>query len=277
MSLEIRAAKPSELSKAARLLSNEGWGFTAEEMERLARLGGTMAAVDGKEVVGFLTYVDLTPVRWVGNVAVSETHRGQGIGGLMMEATVAAPGPVTTTGLYSVEKAVTLYERAGFKPAGEAFVMRAPDAHPRGSADAVTPMEDYHLPGVFRLDKRVAGMDRRALLGELLAAYPDHGCVLDDGRGGVAGFGFAKPYDGVTELGPIVAETQAGARVLLDALLDVTPGPHETTVLGENVWMRELLEKRGFEAAFRTVTMFRGEAPTWKPDALALTAGLEKS
>lgn len=275
--LEIREADARELGAAAKLLAAEGWSFEVEELERLARLGGTLAAFDGARLLGFLTYVDHAPVRWVGNVAVSPDARGRGVGARLVDAVVDAPGRgIRTVGLYSVEKAVTLYARAGFTPAGEAWAMRAEDAPQPRLPNGIEPMTDADLPAVFRLDRAATGMDRRALLGELFAAYPEHGCVLRDATG-LAGYGFAKPYADVTELGPVVATGAAAANAILDALLAVTDTPHEATVLGANAPALAALQARGFERRFRTVVMFKGPAPAWTPASLVVAAGLEKS
>lgn len=273
---DVRLLEPGELRDAVRLVNAEGWTFDLDDLDRLDRLGGSVGALEGGRVVGFLSFVDLDPVRWVGNVAVDPKRRGAGLGQRLVEEALRHPPRIRTVGLYSVEKAVTLYSRLGFVAQGEAFAMRAEDAQPAGPVRGIEPLDESHLPDVFRLDRAQTGMDRRALLGELAATWPDHACVVRDVKG-VTGFGFAKPYADLTELGPIVATTPAAANAILDALLTVSPTPHEATVLGANPQAVAALEKRGFARAFRTVPMFRGPPPAWTPSNLAVAAGLEKS
>ncbi len=272
----VRLLKTSEMASARALLTQEGWTFTQEELERLQRLGGAVGALVNGRVVAFLTFLDLSPVRWIGNVAVASALRGEGMGKRLVDATLAMPGRVSATGLYSVEKAVTLYERAGFVARGEAFAYRTETAIAQPVNRDLDTMSDVDLPDVFRLDMARSGMDRRALLAELLAAYPDTSCVLRD-RGLITGFGIAKTYDDITELGPIVATNPGDGDVILDALLHEAGGPYEATVLGENRAAIAALEARGFERAFRTVPMFRGQPPKWDAATLMLAAGLEKS
>lgn len=271
MSVDTRRLRVDELEAARALLVPEGWAFTTEELQRLHRLGGAVGAFARGEMVGFLSFVDFAPVRWVGNVVVAPTARGRGVGARMVEDSMR---DARTVGLYAVEKAVTLYERAGFVGHGEAWALRASSARP--ARPAITqPFRREDLREAARLDREWTGMDRAYLLRELHAAYPDTGRVARvDGR--LTGYGFAKPSPGLTEVGPIVAIDAATGSAILDALLALTDGPHEMTTLGDNPQALSAAKQRGFAPAFRTVTMFHGAPPAWKPRALFAAAGLEK-
>jgi GNAT superfamily N-acetyltransferase len=273
LSVSIRRLRREELAKAPDLLRPEGWGFELHELERLARLGGAVGGFDGTgRLVAFLSFVDLPPIRWIGNVVVDGSLRGQGVGArLVEEALRDAP----RAGLYAVEKAVTLYERLGFVAwGGDAWAHRAGEARPLRPS-VVQRMTRDDLLEVSRLDRRASGMDRGFLLRELLKAYPDSACIARSGNH-VIGFGFAKTSPDLTELGPVVATTPRAAEDLIDALLAATPGPHEATALSANPKALEALRERGFAPAFRTVVMFRGAPPEWRPQQLVVAAGLEK-
>lgn len=268
---EVRHLSVPELAMAPELLAPEGWDFSVEELTRLHRTGGAVGALDGGRLAGFLTFTDNNPVRWIGNVVVAPHLRGKGVGAQMVEKAMEGAPRV---GLYAVEKAVPLYERLGFVPAGEAFAFRAESAKPlRPSATA--PITRADLLEVARYDRHETALDRGMLLRELVKAYPDSSrLVRHDGL--VAGYGIAKTSPGLTELGPIVASTPRVAEDLLDALLASTPGPHEVTVLGANRHGVGNVEARGFQRRLRTVPMYRGKGPAWKTGALAAAAGLEK-
>ena len=259
---------PAELPQATALLQPEGWDFEVPELERLHRLGGAVGAWDDKRLVAFLSYVDHAPVRWVGNVVVTKEARGSGLGARLVSATLDAPN----VGLYSVEPAVTLYARLGFAPHGQAYSFRAEEARPLRT-DRAEDLDAADLREVVRLDADATRMDRRALLHELLRAYPRSVRVARRG-GRVAAYGFAKTSASVTELGPIVAVDADARDAVLDDLLAATPGPHEATTMDEGA-MEALLE-RGFHRRFRTVPMFRGAPPAWRPERLVAAAGLEK-
>lgn len=265
---DVRRLAAKELRQATALLQPEGWDFEVAELERLLRLGGAVGAFEDGKLVGFLTFVDHPPIRWVGNVVVSPGQRGKGLGARLVQASLDA----RSVGLYSVEPAVRLYERLGFAAKGQAYAFRAEDARPvkAGRAEDLAASD---LRDVVRLDAEAAGMDRRALLHELLRAYPRSVRVVRRG-GRVAGYGFAKTSAALTELGPVVAEDEDARDALLDGLLASTPGPHEATTMDEGAM--EALMERGFDRRFRTVPMFRGEPPAWRPERLVAAAGLEK-
>lgn len=268
---EVRLLREDELPLAPPLLAPEGWAFSVDELARLRRLGGAVGAFDGPRLVGYLSFVDHGPVRWIGNVVVDASLRGRGAGARMVAlACEGAPA----TGLYAVEKAVTLYARLGFVARGEVVAHRAAGARARGASDT-QPMRRDDLPDAARLDREATGMDRAPLLRELLAAYPASARVARR-AGRLDGFGFAKTSPEVTDVGPLVARDAATAEGLLDALLAATPSPHEAAAHGENGPALAALRDRGFAPAFRAVTMFRGPPPAWDPRAMALISGLEK-
>lgn len=273
MSVAIRRLRADEMAQAPDLLLPEGWGFSVEELTRLHRLGGAVGGFDeAGRLVAFLTFLDLPPFRWIGNVVTHPSLRGQGVGAKLLDETLRdAP----RAGLYAVEKAVTLYERMGFRPhGGDAWAHRAAEGRPlRPSVTQAMTRDD--LLEVARLDRGASGMDRGFLLRALLKAYPDTARVARSGNH-VVGFGFAKTSPDLTELGPVVATTPRAAEDVLDALLAATPGPHEATALAANRHAMEALRARGFAPTFRTVTMFRGEPVEWRANQLVVAAGLEK-
>lgn len=272
MSAEVRRLDVSELDDASALVAAEGWTFVPEDLARLHRLGGAVGARDAQgKLVGFLSFVDFAPVRWVGNVVVLPEARGEGLGARMV-ADVARDA--RTVGLYSVEKAVTLYERAGFVTQGETWAMRAEAARP-ARPSVTEPMRQEDLREAARLDRDMTGMDRGYLLREMFRAWPSAMRVVRRG-GRVVAFGGAKLYADVTDLGPIVAPRAEDAAALWDAIIAVTDGPHEVAVPSENAAAMAAARERGFTPSFRTITMFRGQPPGWKPDAMHATAGLEK-
>jgi GNAT superfamily N-acetyltransferase len=273
MSVAIRPLRAEELPLAPALLHPEGWAFSVAELERLRRLGGAVGGFDDAgRLVAFLSYVDLAPVRWIGNVVTAPALRGQGVGAALLEATLRdAP----RAGLYAVEKAVPLYRRMGFVAhGGDAWAHRAESARPQRPS-VVQRMARDDLLEAARLDRRASGMDRGFLLRELLRAYPESAFVARNGNH-LVGFGFAKTSPEMTELGPLVATTPRAAEDLLDALLAATPGPHEAGALAANPHAMEALRARGFAPSFRAVVMFRGAPPEWRPLQLVAVAGMEK-
>ncbi|HVM45896.1 MAG TPA: GNAT family N-acetyltransferase [Candidatus Thermoplasmatota archaeon] len=261
----VRRLAGEEVVEAVPLLVPEGWSLEPAELERLRGLGGAVGAFEGDRMVGFLTFVDTPPYRWIGNVVTHASVRGQGVGAAVVrEAMRDAP----RAALYSVEKAVTLYARLGFVARGELHSLRAHKAAPLdGRADAVSRAD---VEGILSLDRRSTGMDRSALLRALLAAYP--ACVLRR-EGRVVAFGVAKTYYDVTEIGPVVSEAPTDAWAVVDELLRTTSSPHDVAVHGPppHGWAQ-----RAFSPLFRAIPMFSTAPPSWDLRRYHAAAGLEK-
>lgn len=270
MTAEVRRLAPSELPLAQPLLAPEGWSFEVPELERLQRLGGAVGAFDAAGLVGFLSFVDTPPYRWIGNVAVHERVRGGGIGARLVAEAVR---DATRAALYSVDKAIPLYTRAGFVAHGRIQAVRAEEAR-RPASTRASRMAAPDLREVCELDARATGMDRSALLHELFRAYPDHARVLRDGHR-IDGFVFVKAYADVNEIGPLVAEAPGADVQLLDAALATCEGPCEMGVAEGSPFLAAA-RNRGFRPMFRATPMFRGPAPSWRLEDYHAVAGLEK-
>jgi hypothetical protein len=162
---------------------------------------------------------------------------------------------------------VTLYARAGLVAQGEVVSLRATSAlAPTGGATAAR-MED--AADIVALDTRVTSMDRAKLLRALMAAHPGR-VVRKDGK--LLGYGIAKAYADVTEIGPVVAEDATSAWAIIDDLVRATRGPHDMVVHAVGPEARE----RGFVHAFRAIPMFKGGPPAWDTGRYHAVAGLEK-
>lgn len=264
MSPDVRRLRADELALAQPLLTPEGWSLEPAELGRLHALGGAVGAFDDGRLTGFLTFLNTPPYRWIGNVAVSSSVRGKGIGARMVDEAMRG---AARTALYSVEKAVTLYARAGFVPQGIVTAMRAADARP-GPGGAAS-WEPNDIAAALALDRDVTGMDREALLRALLAAYPAF-ALRRNGR--LVAFGVAKTYPDVTEIGPVVSQTRAEGWALVDEILRATRGPHELALHRPG----PEATARGFTLTFRAIPMFHGGTPAWDLERYQAAAGLEK-
>lgn len=278
------ALREEDLDDAAKLFAKEGWTFTPKELSRLLATAPGVSPVlrrDG-EVVAVLTVTRHGSLAWIGNVAVVPALRGKGLGeALVAEALrrIDAAGALTT-GLCSVSKALSLYERLGFRHMATmrtfAKMHERPTHRPR-EADLL--MDDFDNLAAF--DRAAFGADRRALLAMLLRDHPDTGVAIrEDGE--LQGYAFLKVGTEGSEVGPVVAARPDP--VLLGQLLDAALGFRlegdaaavECTTWAEHPAMPALLEDRGFAEQGRSTLMYRG-API-QQDLLRLAAmgGLEK-
>lgn len=276
----MRALRADEIDAALALTAGEGWAFERPEFERLLRLGTCLAAVDDADgrPAGLLTVTRYPGLAWIGNVVVAAEKRGHGIGATLVRAAVvdALAHGARTVALYSVPKAVGLYEREGFRRDGALVALNAPAAAHFGPVEGVGPFARADLADVAAFDAARVGFDRRALLAELLAAYPDHANVARR-DGAVAGYAIAKPAWAGSEIGPLVAADAETARRLFDAALaDLPAGPVDVALPEENAPLLAHARARGFAENFRPAVMWRGPALALDRAAIGAVGGLEK-
>lgn len=279
--VRVRVLAPADVPWATRLVNAEGWAFTEDEVARILRLGGGVVAEDGGARVGVLTLVTHTRLAWIGNVAVRPESRGRGVGARLVDGALALAQErgVDTVGLYSVPKAVTLYERADFRLAGGVTSLTG-EAGGRAPA-GVQPFSPDRVADVAAFDAKHAGDDRSRMLRILVEEFPDSAFVLEGSTGELRGFAIAKTSAVGAELGPVVARPgdEAALADLYDAALAALPAgePVEVGVFDSHEAARRLLHTRGFRPAFPAVAMYRGPAlREADPFAIGGVAGMEK-
>jgi predicted GNAT family acetyltransferase len=274
-----------DLGEAAKLLAGEGWTFTPRELGRLLATGPglSVAAREAGVLAGLLTVTRHGPLAWIGNVAVRPELRGRGLGARMVaEALQRCEGAgVGTVKLCSVPKAVSLYERAGFRAEGAMRTFATHHARPAHRPREAELLFPDDLPAMLAMDRARFGGDRAALLGQLLRDYPDTGVAVRE-QGRLRGFAFLKPGSEGSELGPVVLDEPdpALAGLLLDGALGFRlqggAASLECTTSAANPFLPDLLRGRGFAERARSTLMARGAPLPQDWLRCAALGGLEK-
>lgn len=276
----MRPLAARDVPWATRLLNDEGWAFTEEEIARLLTLGGGVVVEDGGAPRGLLTLVTHAKVAWIGNVAVEKASRGRKLGAALVEAALARATSrgCKTVGLYSVLPAVSLYARAGFREAGDVASF-AGTARPGPLPRAVRPLTPELLREAAKLDALAFGDDRSRMLATLVGAYPETSFAFPE-KGRLRGFVIVKASTRGSEIGPLV--TRAGDSVALSTLLDAAVasppvGDLECGAHRANAAALAELALRGFRERFPAKAMFWGAAGhEGDPLAVGAVAGMEK-
>lgn len=274
-----------DLPQAARLLAAEGWSFTPRELARRLALGRglAMAAREGPDLLGLLTVARFGPLAWIGNVVVVPQARGEGLGEALVKEALRRCGAagMSTVKLCSVPKAVSLYERLGFRAEGAMATWgkhHERPAHRPVEAEVLLPDD---VPEVAALDARAFGADRTALLRALAEDFPDTGALVR-AAGSIEGYAFLQPGGEGSVLGPLVVPAYDArvAALLLDAALgfrlEGAAAGLECTVPAQHPFLARLLEERGFEARHTTTLMAHGEPLAQDWGSCAALAGMEK-
>lgn len=255
------------------------WDYSDQAFERLVgwTQGCARLIVDGGRAIGMALGFPWGPVGWIGDVLVLDEHRGQGLGGQVTEATVAAlqDHGCTTVKLYATPKAIPLYERMGF--VGEAEYTIARGTHKRGRDPEVEPLAD-HLDAAIEFDRAVFPGDRARLLRDQAADHPEVAIALLDDAGDLLGFGMARPAEDLTEIGPVVVrDGQARhAQALVDGLLVRVPeGEVEVTYPAPSWTAKTAWGCRGFMTVDTPLEMRLGPAVDEDRDAMVAAGGQE--
>jgi len=184
-------------------------------------------------------------------VAAEQQRRGWGAR-LLDEFLTRADARAVPVGLCATDQGRPLYESRQFEVTGELVILVG---QPRaGTAEGGPVVSVADAESVVQLDRRFSGCDRsrmlRARCSEASAKFQ-----LADGE---SGFGLATAQGEGTLVGPILAETEQGARHLAGALLAAASGPVRIDVPREHVEFRNWLVTLGLREQAQRVEMGRG-------------------
>jgi GNAT superfamily N-acetyltransferase len=152
-----------------------------------------------------------------GMIIVAKAAQGRGHGARLMDALLAAAHPRTIT-LNSTAEGLALYETRGFVRIGVVQQHQGvPHEHHRAPpASLVRAMAASDVEAVAGLDRQARGWTRQQMLDRLLHAGDGHVLVRD---GEPRGYAMSRLFGRGHVIGPVVAESAADARALIDAAL----------------------------------------------------------
>jgi predicted N-acetyltransferase YhbS len=218
---EIRVMTRADIDLVMRLQEMVGWGNTRADAERSLYYepsGCFVASVGGIDVgmVNSFLYGD---VGFIGNLIVLPDTRRKGVGAALMKAVIdrLIQDGAGTIRLDAVPKAISLYERLGFK--AEYWSLRYNGTAIKAPHHSIEPMVKEDLEKVMALDRRFFGLDRAQKLRRIQHDFPE--LCFKASKGGVLhGFIMAKPGASNVRVGPWICDPKHTeyAEPLLNAL-----------------------------------------------------------
>lgn len=207
--LEGALALSQEMSWPYRL---EDWAIALELGQGFVLLNGAGAVV---ATAAWWPYGD--DHASAGMIIVAKAAQGRGHGARLMDALLAAAHSRAIT-LNSTAEGLALYERRGFVRTGVIQQHQGvPDErHQAPPASLVRAMAAADVEAVARLDRQATGWARRPMLDRLLEAGDGHVLVRD---GELRGYAISRRFGRGHVIGPVVADSAAGARALIEAAL----------------------------------------------------------
>ena len=207
------------LEGALRLSQEMSWPYRLEDWAFALELGQGFVLCNGAGTVV------ATAAWWAygedhasaGMIIVAKAAQGRGHGARLMDALLAAAHARIIT-LNSTAEGLALYERRGFVRTGVIQQHQGvPDQrHPAPPASLVRAMAASDVEAVARLDRQATGWARRQMLERLVQAGDGQVLVRD---GEPRGYAISRPFGRGHVIGPVVAESAADARAMIEAAL----------------------------------------------------------
>lgn len=239
--------------------AEEGWNpghadgpcFLAQDPE-----GFFLGRVDGEPVsaVSVVNYGDA--FSFLGLYLVKPEFRGRGHGLATWRAALPRAG-ARPVGLDGVVAQQDNYRKSGFTTSHR-HIRYAGEPRPTGVGAAAVRLADVPFESVLEYDGQCFPGPRPVFLREWFVA-PGHvtRALVADGR--LAGYGVIRPARDAARVGPLFADTQAGAAILFDALVaGFGGGPLVIDVPEDNPDALKLAAELGLEPVFECARMYTG-------------------
>jgi GNAT superfamily N-acetyltransferase len=263
----IRTMSSNDVAAATRLVDEAGWNQIAADWNRFLAIepdGCFVAEIEG-DLVGTTVACRFPPVAWLAMVLVAADRRRSGIGRGLVEHAVGwlDDRRIRTIRLDATPPGRAIYEKLGFSPQFEVAryggkVQAAPSAGGGTGERVVRARLERDLGSILELDHRATRTDRAGWLKAIVSDWPDavH-TVLAGNR--LEGFVAARRGARATQIGPCIAQGNAGAALLNDVALRHAGEEVYIDVPEPNGSACALAETIGLGAQRRFVRMCRGE------------------
>jgi GNAT superfamily N-acetyltransferase len=234
--VSIRTMTASDIPAGVALCRAARWNQTERDWEFMLAHApeGSLVAVEGDLVLGTVVTVPYGAFTWISMVLVHPASRSRGIGTLLLERGLALLPATVVARLDATPAGEPLYRKLGFgaeyglsrwyvdSSAADACGVRYGRrvATPTARDARLLTSEDW--PGLLQMDRHVFGASRESLLKRLAADAPEYAWILGrDGR--TRAYLFGRHGHNREQLGPLVADTQESARMLLESCLAANP------------------------------------------------------
>jgi GNAT superfamily N-acetyltransferase len=240
----------------------EGWNPGLDDAQRFlaADRGAFLAAERGGEIVAVVSCALYGEAyAFIGFYIVRPDLRGGGLGSELFDRALArADG--RAVGLDGVLEQQAYYERRGFEPAYRNVRWRTVGGGPRPAG--LVDLAEIPFDDLVTFDAAVWGAGRERFLRAWVDRPAGHALACTAG-GRLAGYGVLRPCRTGAKVGPLMADDEGVAGVLLDGLLAAAgPGaPVFIDMPAANPRAPAVRDRRNIEASFETVRMYSNGRP----------------
>jgi GNAT superfamily N-acetyltransferase len=257
--VHIRRMQPSDIGFAIQLALNEDWkGQDDEIFQSFLAFDskGCFIAEKGKNRIGICIATGYRQSGFIGELIVMKSERGQGIGKLLLDHSIAYLGKKGVKSIYldGVSAAVPLYERTGFRKICRSLRFSGQVRAASHSRIRQMRMEDFHEIG--KMDTKAFGDDRTFFLKRRFTLNPEL-CYMMERNGSITGYLFIKKTGDSVSIGPwwLGPDVQSPEALLTHLALKAQHLPLRIGVLETNIKAVELL---------RSMNLKESPDPPWR-------------
>jgi GNAT superfamily N-acetyltransferase len=270
--ISIREMTPADIDAGLRLCRASGWNQTESDWLFFLTIAphGALVAEENGCVIATTATLPYGPFTWISMVLVDPAARGRGVATTLLQLALGLVDNHAVARLDATPSGEPIYRALGFVSdvrlaRWSIDVGSSPIARPIGPR----PLTVGDWAAVHEIDVRAFGASRAALLHRLADEAPEYARVLFD-RGVLAGYLFGRHGHNREQLGPLVADSDETAVVLLRACLAEHPDRAFFIDVpdGREAWTRTLATL-GFQIQRPFVRMHRGRFPAAEHPALS--------
>lgn len=265
--LEIESLSPGDVADNAALSRSVGWKDVESEWRVLHAAGDVRGVRRDGRVVAQGVLGDYGTCASLAKMVVAKELQGQRLGARLLDGFLQqADARGIPVGLAATELGRPLYVSRGFQVSGELMILFG-ESKP-GTAEPSSAVTSLAVQDALDIDARFSGCDRSRML---RARWAEASVKLR--LPSESGFVLATDQGDHTLVGPILAETEAGARALFAGAAERVRGPMRLDVPLEHESFRRWLVSRGLGEMSQRVEMARGAArvPWQSPQRFALS------
>ncbi|WP_426138938.1 GNAT family N-acetyltransferase [Pseudomonas sp. DWP3-1-2] len=238
------------------------WPHRLEDWAMLQRVSDGFVVLDGERLIGTAFACPQGDFATIGLVIVSDDYQGKGIGRKLMEHALGAC-QARTPMLNATLAGAPLYASQGFVEFGRIQQHQghalAPVPSPLADSEECRPLRAEDQAPVLELANAGSGMDRRAVLNDLLPVVEHSVGIVRDGE--LRAFALLRPFGRGRCIGPVVAESLEQAQHLIAVLLGQVPDAFVRIDTPTNSGLGDWLEAAGLKQIDTVAQMARGTPP----------------
>jgi predicted N-acetyltransferase YhbS len=257
--VSIREMTQKDIAAGLALCRASGWNQTERDWQFFltAAAHSALVAEENGRVIGTVATLPYGPFTWISMVLVDPAARGRGVGTRLLQRGLGLVDKGASARLDATHSGESIYRTLGFVAESRLTRWYLDAGTPRtASASPVRPLEPADWAAVREMDLRAFGAVRTSLLERLAEEAPEYARVvaLD---GGVQGYLFGRHGRNREHLGPLVADREETAAMLLESCLAAHPDRPFFVDVPDGRWTRAL-STMGFAIERPFLRMRRG-------------------